>query len=176
MSFSVDHIISIIDNNRPKPRSCIKYPCGICSKSVKKNQKAIQCDSCDLWVHTACNGVSDTNYENLKTDPDPWFCLVCSLKYNLNNVPFTRCSNSDLININNSNSMRFLESLPNVEIVNETCKFSMLSSNDASIEIPLKSCSKYYSVNDFQLLNISNNFNIFHSNINGVESKQILME
>ena len=45
--------------------------------------------------------ISDTNYENLKTDPDPWFCLVCSLKYNLNNVPFTRCSNSDLININN---------------------------------------------------------------------------
>ena len=152
MSFSVDHIISIIDNNRPKPRSCIKYPCGICSKSVKKNQKAIQCDSCE-------------------TDADPWFCLVCSLKYNLNNVPFTRCSNSDLININNSNSMRFLESLPNVEIVTETCKFSMLSSNDASIEIPLKSCSKYYSANDFQLLNISNNFNIFHSNINGVESK-----
>ena len=80
------------------------------------------------------------------------------------------CSNSDLININNSDSMRFLESLPNVEIVTVTCKFSMLSSNDASIEIPLKSCSKYYSANDFQLLNISNNFNIFHSNINGVES------
>ena len=99
MSFSVDHIISIIDNNRPKPTSCIKYPCGIYSKSVKKNQKAIQCDSCDLWVHTACNVVSDTNYENLKTEPDPWFCLGCSLKYNLNNVLFTRCSNSDLINI-----------------------------------------------------------------------------
>ena len=46
----------------------------------------------------------------------------------------------------------------------------MLSSNDASNEIPLKSCSKYYSANDFQLLNISNNFNIFHSNINGLES------
>ena len=67
--------------------------------------------------------------------------------------------------------MRFLESLPNVEIVTETCKFSMLSSNDASNEIPSKSCSKYYSANDFQLLNISNNFNIFHSNINGLESK-----
>ena len=130
-------------------------------KKIKKLYNA----TCDLWVHTACNGVSDTNYENLITDPDPWFCLVCSLKYNLN-VPFTRCSNSDLININNSDSMRFLESLPNVEIVTETCKFSMLSSNDASIEIPLKSCSKYYSANDFQLLNISNNFNIFHSNIN----------
>ena len=67
--------------------------------------------------------------------------------------------------------MRFLESLPTVEIVNEATKYSFTSSNDASIELPSKSCSKYYSVNDFQLLNISNNFNIFHTNINGLESK-----
>ena len=171
MSFSVDHIISIIDNNNPKPRSCVKFPCGICNKTVKKNHKAMQCDSCDLWVHIGCNGVSDMKYEHLKTDLNPWFCLVCYLKYNLDNVPFIRCDNSELININNSNFMRFLESLPTVEIVNEATKYSFTPSNDASIELPSKSCSKYYSVNDFQLLNISNNFNIFHTNINGLESK-----
>ena len=110
-------------------------------------------------------------YEHLKTDLNPWFCLVCYLKYNLDNVPFIRCDNSELVNINNSNSMRFLESLPTVEIVNEATKYYFTSSNDASIELPSKSCSKYYSVNDFQLLNISNNFNIFHTNINGLESK-----
>ena len=49
--------------------------------------------------------------------------------------------------------------------------FFYISSNDASIELPSKASSKYYSVNDFQLLNISNNFNIFHTNINGLESK-----
>ena len=67
--------------------------------------------------------------------------------------------------------MRFLESLPTVEIANEATKFSFISSNDANIELPSKPCSKYYSVNDFQLLNISNNLNIFHTNINGLESK-----
>ena len=46
-----------------------------------------------------------------------------------------------------------------------------MSPNDASIELPSKSSSKYYSANDFQLLNISNNFIIFHININGLESK-----
>ena len=45
--------------------------------------------------------------------------------------------------------MRFLESLPTVEIVNEATKFSFMSSNDASNELSSKSCSKYYSVNDF---------------------------
>ena len=170
MSLSIDHIISIVDNNRPQPRSCVKFPYGICNKTVKQIIKQYNV-TCDLWVHIGSNGVSDTKYEHLKTDLNPWFCLVCCLKYNLDNAPFTRCDNSELININNSNSMRFLESLPTVEIVNEATKFSFMSSNDASIELASKSCSKYYSDNDFQLLNISNNFNISHTNINGLESK-----
>ena len=45
MSLPIDHIISIIDRNRPKPRSCIKFPYGICSKTVKKAHKVIKCDS-----------------------------------------------------------------------------------------------------------------------------------
>ena len=50
--------------------------------------------------------------------------------------------------------MRFLQSLPNVEIVNEAMQFSNLSSNEVSIEISSKSCSNYHSVEDFNLLNI----------------------
>ena len=89
----------------------------------------------------------------------------------LNNVPFTRCDNSELNNINTSNSTRFLESLPNVEIVTEASQFSNASSNEASIEIPSKSCSNYHTVEDFKRLNIPKKFNIFHTNINGLESK-----
>ena len=39
------------------------------------------------------------------------------------------------------------------------------------MEIPSISCSNYYSVEDFKILNIPKNFNIFHTNINGLESK-----
>ena len=46
-----------------------------------------------------------------------------------------------------------------------------MSSNEVSIEIPFKSCLNYYSVEDFKPLNISTFFNIFHTNINGLESK-----
>ena len=59
MSDTVDRDIDIIENNRPKPRSCVKFPCGICNKSVKNNHKACQCDSCDLWIHIVCNDISD---------------------------------------------------------------------------------------------------------------------
>ena len=51
--------------------------------------------------------------------------------------------------------MRFLESLPNVKIVNGASKFPNATSNESSIEIPSKTCSKYYSVKDFKTVNIS---------------------
>ena len=66
--------------------------------------------------------------------------------------------------------MKFLESLPNVEIANEASEFTNISSNDASFELPSKSCSKYYTIKELQLLKISN-LNIFHININGLKSK-----
>ena len=67
--------------------------------------------------------------------------------------------------------MSYLESHPNVEIVNETSKFSNMASNEANIELPIKSTCKYYLVKDFQHLNKARNNLILHSNINGIESK-----
>ena len=106
-----------------------------------------------LW-HTGCNHISDVEYETSKLVIIFSTVWLCVLKYNLDKVPFTRCDNSELNNINISNSMRFLESLPNVEIVNEATQFSDVSSNEASIKIPSKSCSNYHSVADSNLLNI----------------------
>ena len=171
MVISMEGIIESILDGRIKPRSCVKYPCGICYKSVKSNHKAVQCDACDLWVHIGCNGTSEDEYELLKNCDDPWVCLVCNLRINLDRVPFTKCDNTELSNINNSNTMTFLESLPNVEIISETSKFSDLSSNEINIELPSKTTSKYYSVNEYQLLNKSKKLNIFHTNINGLGSK-----
>ena len=86
-------------------------------------------------------------------------------------MPFTRCDNTELINIYNTNSMSFLESLPNIEIVTETTSFSDFSSNDIGKELPSKTSCKYYSVNEYQRLNKKMNLNIFRSNINGLGSK-----
>ena len=33
------------------------YPCGECSKPVKRNQNRIQCDMCDIWFHAKCNDI-----------------------------------------------------------------------------------------------------------------------
>ena len=70
MSYSTDRILDIINQGKIKPKRNIKYPCGICCKSVKSNQKAIQCDSCDQWIHTVCNNTTNEQYELLKSQDD----------------------------------------------------------------------------------------------------------
>ena len=171
MSYSTERIIDIVVNkNKTKPRRNVKDPCGICSKTVKTVHKAIQCDTCDLWVHITCNGNSDKEYEYLKDDDNDWHCVVCTLKFNLYNMPFTLCDNTELININNTNSMRFLQSLPNVEVISETSKFSQLST-DINFELPSNTDCRYFSVNEYQQLKKNKNLNIFHTNLNGLESK-----
>ena len=171
MSYSDERLIEFIINDTNKPRNYAKDPCGICKKKVKTDQKAIQCDSCESWVHISCNKTSPSEYEQLVYKSDLWHCRVCNIKNNAERLPFTICDNFELININNSNSMRFLESPPNLDIVNESLSFTDDSSNDCSIELPNKTNCNYYSVNDYQLLNKKNKLNIFHSNINGLGSK-----
>ena len=115
-SISIDEIIDRIMSGRTMPKTRVKYPCSICYKAVRNNQGAVQWDLCDLWVHNKCNGTTDKEYELLKLRDETQsciVCIVCMLSKNLVTVPFTLCDNTELRNINSSNSMKFLESLPN---------------------------------------------------------------
>ena len=96
MTFSIDILIKNIINEdldfEPKkaPSRKLKFPCSICSNSVMKNQKAVQCDTCDLWAHTKCDGTSDATYTKLLEDTEnkPWHCLVCRIRQNHKLFPF----------------------------------------------------------------------------------------
>ena len=48
MPYTVERIISLIENNRPILNRNMQDPCGICRKKVKMAHAAIQCDCCDL--------------------------------------------------------------------------------------------------------------------------------
>ena len=62
----------------PGPGNC-KYPCGVCSRPVKKNQKAVQCDSCDTWIHKKCMLMNTQIYEALANTSISWHCCSCGL-------------------------------------------------------------------------------------------------
>ena len=67
--------------------------------------------------------------------------------------------------------MKFCENLPTLEEIHETSKFSSFPKPMKEATLPSNLNSKYHSVRDFQKLKIQKNFNIFHANDNGFESK-----
>ena len=84
------------------------------------------------------------------------FILIMKTSY-----PHTLYNNIELANINDNDSMRTQEILPkqDLHILSKFC------------ELPRRSNSNFYSVKEMQKLKILNNFNIFHTNINGLENK-----
>ena len=54
-----------------------KYPCTVCSKPCKMNQKAIECNICSKWVHRKCTALTDTQFNDLGSSDMPYFCQPC---------------------------------------------------------------------------------------------------
>lgn len=50
---------------------------AVCSKGCRKNQKAIQCNSCDGWFHAKCISMKTTEYNRLCNDSMAWECIDC---------------------------------------------------------------------------------------------------
>jgi hypothetical protein len=59
----------------------VKYPCGKCSKPVRKNQKGIQCEGtgCEQWHHIKCINLPVVEYERLSSTSESWYCKLCTL-------------------------------------------------------------------------------------------------
>ena len=56
----------------------VRYPCTVCSKCVRSNQRALQCDMCQLWSHLTCVGVDRDFYAELQEKSEfSWQCPSC---------------------------------------------------------------------------------------------------
>lgn len=47
------------------PGPICTHPCRMCSKTIRSNQRAVQCDSCDFFYHVKCLQMSTHIYEPL---------------------------------------------------------------------------------------------------------------
>ena len=97
--------------------------------------------------------------------------MYCTMKFNHEHIPFTLSDDNDIVNINNSDTMKFCESLPTLEEIYVTSNFSSFPKPMEEASLPSNLNSKYHSVQDLQKLKIQKNFNIFHANVNGLETK-----
>ena len=68
--------------------------------------------------------------------------------------------------------LKFLNALTSFEIVAEVSKFSDMQSNEVDLNMAYQADRSYYKVKDIQKLNLDRNLNIFHTNINGLQTKK----
>ena len=57
-----------------------KLDCGFCNKKVKKSDKGIKCEICDLWFHISCEKMDGEVYDFLRKragDRVHWYCTKC---------------------------------------------------------------------------------------------------
>ena len=173
---NIQRIIEAIYLDKPlNPTSNLSKPCSICNKNCLKNQCHLACKGCGKSCHIKCDRTNLTEYRlYLTNNDDPsnmWYCLYCTLFFHYDVFPFTLCSISELLNINSCDTMELVNRLPSLEMIDETASFMKYSLPDSNLELPNLVNSKYHSVAEFQKLDISDNFNLFHSNANGLESK-----
>ena len=56
--------------------------CPRCSRTVTDADPAVKCDSCQCWLHAACEGISPEEYGrmmNYECQERPWYCGDCSI-------------------------------------------------------------------------------------------------
>ena len=96
--------------------------------------------------------------------------------------PFNNCNDNDIVTINNSDILTHTPNeivceLPNYKISEQAFRASNLNSIDFDCDVNISNLSscEYYTCLDLSNLNNKNknlnNFNIFHNNLNGLESK-----
>ena len=54
-----------------------KADCGLCSGAVLKGHKAVQCDSCDMWIHNECSFITETQLETVSNTNCTLICPKC---------------------------------------------------------------------------------------------------
>ena len=57
-----------------------KNPCGVCTKPVRSNQRAIEYEECYSWYHKQCLDINNAVIKALKNHTSyVWICCKCGL-------------------------------------------------------------------------------------------------
>ena len=53
------------------------YNCPDCGKLIDQETKAIYCSICKSWLHKVCSNVTDEQYTEVTSSPEPFYCHNC---------------------------------------------------------------------------------------------------
>ena len=143
----------------------VKFPCGICQKTVGKKHNLVCFDLCNEWIHIACNDLDKKTYKLLQGSSTKWFCINCTEK----EFPFTSQTNQELEKIY---SGKHVIPYKVSEIESFTAKINNRISHENDEHI-IKSL--YYNINELNgKLNESKSifkktFSLMHLNISSLQ-------
>lgn len=149
-------------NPGPKPQDI--FPCGYCELPVSFSHiRAICCDECDIWYHSACIELSSARFEHLCDSNVDWLCGKChshnytyglfhSYEFEISNYynPLSRsqlshisiCSDENVFDPNSHSSPKSIMRSPNepqaksTPKINASCRVSRISPAVASTSNP----------------------------------------
>ncbi len=68
---------SVTDSLSQGSEDSTYYPCGVCTRHVTWEDRAVCCEECYTWYHTDCHNIHTESYEKLKTPNVSWICQKC---------------------------------------------------------------------------------------------------
>ena len=161
----------------------VKHPCTKCHKAVAKNDRAVQCDVCDAWIHIRCNGISERTYEILKNDEEPFICIICIQE----NLPFGNENNDSLYLTTMKGLNVDTTELNNIDICLDKKNLikhitNLIIQNSTDPENNNTNFCKYYNIENFakSRFGLKNSLSILHLNIHSlqlyIEELKILLD
>ena len=61
----VTQLLLLSSNIYPHPGP-VRHPCSVCERPVASNHNALQCDSCNQWVHIKCDRITKEDYKRFQ--------------------------------------------------------------------------------------------------------------
>ena len=158
--------------NRPRSTSAkmpkYKHPCGICQKSVNKNQKAICCSLCSNWGHRKCNGTSLKEYDLLVAEDDStfWQCNLCDIEDLTAKFPFGLLTKMELYDLYGVDLPSEVKLLPSYELHSKRSQIPSLDYFDIDENYVQTISSNYFDITDFSntFSSLKKHFSLFHVN------------
>ena len=158
----------------------IQFPCGVCSKAVGDNHRAIEGALFKTWIHIKLNKFDQNDYKFYKDNPDKcFFCIKCSAENiafaSLNDDQFEICVNNG-INYLPDTDISFKPSDPEQRLfnklnnaINSIASCVVQEDNEENNDLTID-CN-YYSLDEFTSakFNSSKTFSIVHLNIHSIE-------
>ena len=129
-----------------------KYPCGICNKSVKCNQKGLKCTTCLKWIHLSCSDVSLELYNDCSEKFTGWECTNCWMKQ----IPFFNTS----LNSSITENVHVHEDCKTDSKTSQELRYSVLSNTKGIKFMQLNVVSLLKHLDEIKLILYSNDIHI----------------